>query len=148
MKIKWNWGTGIFLAIVAMLSFIGFLVYTSFQHQVNKVSDDYYERGLSHTDHMNILERSRKLNNEFDVIYAETCIIQYPGFFKDKNVSGNVLFFRPSDFNQDQTFAISMDSSAQQVFPLNNFLKGKYIVKVDIVTDSLAYYFEKDIIFN
>jgi hypothetical protein len=148
MKIKWNWGTGIFLAIVAMLSFIGFLVYTSFQHEVNKVSDDYYERGLSHSEYMSIQERSRPMNAEFDIIYTDNCTIQFPQFFKDKKVSGNVLFFRPSDFNMDKTFVIEMDSSARQVITINEFLKGKYIVKVDMETDSLFYHFEQDIIFN
>lgn len=148
MKIKWNWGTGIFIAIVLMMMFVGLLVFKSFQYKINKVSDDYYEQGLNHTQQMNKVKNSSALNDDFDVIYSEDCAIQFPGFFKDKEVVGEILFFRPSDYSDDKSFNIDIDSTGMQHIKLDYFKKGKYIVKVNLEADQIDYYFEKEIVFN
>jgi len=148
MKIKWNWGTGIFIAIVIMMTFVGFMVYKSFDYKINKVSDDYYERGLNHTQHMKRVENSRPFEAEFDVIYDQDCTVKFPEIFKNKNLSGEILFFRPSDYSDDQSFKIKLDTLASQHFALSHFLKGKYIVKATFDSEGKKYYFEKDIIFN
>lgn len=148
MKIKWNWGTGIFLAIVIMMTFVGFMVYKSFSYKINKVSDDYYERGLNHTQQMNRVANSRPLAADFDVTYENDCVVKFPKFFKGKDLKGEVLFFRPSDYSDDKSFDIKLDTTASQHFALKHFLKGKYIVKATFESEGVEYYFEKDIIFN
>jgi len=147
MKIKWNWGTGIFLTIVAMLSFLAFMVNKTFDYKINVVSDDYYENGLNHSKQMKKIENSLKLDGDLTIIYTDICTVQFPTFFKNKEISGEILFFRPSDFSQDKSFEIALDSNLQQNFALDNFLKGKYIVKVNVNCDSIDYYLEKDIAF-
>lgn len=148
MKIKWNWGTGIVIAIIAMMTFVGFMVFKSFDYKINKVSDDYYERGLNHSQQMKRIENSRPLEAGFDVIYGDDCTLIFPDAFKGKAVSGKVLFFRPSDYSDDKVFDIKLDSDLSQHFTLDNFLKGRYIVKVTFEADGVEYYFERDIIFN
>lgn len=148
MNIKWNWGTGIFIAIISMMTFVGFLVYKTFDYKINKVSDDYYERGLNHTEQMNRVENAKPFDEEFSVEYTDVCTFQLPKYFVDKELDGKILFFRPSDFSQDKSFNIDLDTNAQQVISLEHFLKGKYIIKVSFDTEGKAYYFERDIIFN
>lgn len=148
MKIKWNWGTGILIAILAMMSFVGFLVFKSFDYKINKVSEDYYERGLNHTQQMKRIENSRHLESGFDVIYDQDCRVKFPDAFIGKQVSGEILFFRPADYSDDKSFDIELDTTASQRFSLSNFLKGKYIVKATFESEGVEYYFEKDIIFN
>lgn len=147
MKIKWNWGTGIFLTILVMLGFLAFLVNKTFEYKINKVSDDYYEKGLNHTQQMNRVENTRLFSKEFDVIHTDVCTVHFPEFFKNKTINGEVLFFRPSDYSKDLSFPISLDTNCNQVFSLDNFYKGKYIVKATFDTDSIPYYLEKEIIF-
>jgi len=146
MKIRWNWGTGIFLTVVAMLSFVGFMVNKTFDYKINKVSDDYYEKGLSFSDQMKRIENSLPYKDEFDVIHTDVCTVHFPEHFAGKKMSGEILFFRPSDFEKDQKFEIDIDTNGNQVFSLDHFYKGRYIVRVTI-EDSLEYFFEKDIIF-
>ena len=148
MKIKWNWGTGIFIAIVVMMLFVGLLVFKSFGYKINKVSDDYYEKGLHHTEQMNKVKNSAALKDGFDVIYGDDCTIQFPDFFKDKEAIGTILFFRPSDYSDDRSFQIAIDSLGMQHITLDYFKKGKYIVKVNVKLDRKSYYFEKEIVFN
>ncbi len=148
MNIKWNWGTGIFIAIVAMMSFVGFMVFKSFDYKINKVSEDYYEQGLNHSQQMKRVKNSRSIEAGFDVLYAEDCTVKFPDFFKNKDLKGEILFFRPSDYSDDKSFEIKLDTTLSQHFALDNFLKGKYIVKATFDSDGVAYYFEKDIVFN
>lgn len=148
MKIKWNWGTGILIAIITMMSFIGFMVYKSFDYKINKVSDDYYERGLNHSQQMKRIENSRPFEDEFDIIYGDDCTVKLPDLFKHKKVEGEILFFRPADYSYDKRFKINLDTSGSQQFALDHFLKGKYIIKATFESEGIEYYFEKDIVFN
>jgi hypothetical protein len=147
MKIRWNWGTGIFLTIVAMLSFLAFMVNKTFDYTVNVVSDDYYENGLNHTKQMKKVENSIEFHDGLNVIHTDVCTVQFPEFFNGKTIDGEILFFRPSDFTQDTSFSIQLDSNARQKFSLDPFLKGKYIVKASFNCDDTDYYLEKDIVF-
>ena len=148
MKIKWNWGTGIFLALIAMMAFVGFLVSKTFEYKINKVSDDYYERGLNHTEQMKRVENTRLYAQDFEVIYAENCVVKFPNYFIDKKMDGQIVFFRPSDYEQDKRFDISLDENGEQAFELDHFLKGRYVVKVTFEVDDIPYYMEQEIIFN
>jgi len=148
MNIKWNWGTGILIAIFLMMSFVGFLVYKTFDYKINKVSEDYYERGLNHSEQMKRVENSRPYAHEFKVDYTDVCTLQFPTYFIDKEVSGEVLFFRPSDYSQDKTFEIAMDTNGRQLVSLDHFYKGRYIIKVTLSLEEIPYYFESDIVFN
>ncbi len=147
MKIKWNWGTGIFLTLVAILSFLAFMVNKTFDYTINKVTDDYYEAGLNHTEQMNRVKNSLSLQEDFTVIHTDVCTVHFPDFFKKKVVEGDLLFFRPSDYTKDQVFEIAIDTNNTQVFTLDHFLKGKYIVRASFSCDNIDYYLERDIIF-
>ena len=148
MKIRWNWGTGIFIAIISMMAFVGFLVHKTFDYKINKVSDDYYEKGLNHSEQMNKVENSRPFEEDFKVIYQDDCTVKFPAAFKGKNMEGKVLFFRPSDYSNDLSFDLKLDTNMMQHFPLDHFLKGKYIIKASFESEGKAYYFEEEIIFN
>ncbi|NPD46169.1 MULTISPECIES: FixH family protein [unclassified Lentimicrobium] len=148
MKIKWNWGTGIFLAILAMMAFVFLLVFKSFDYKINKVSEDYYERGLNHTEQMQRVENTRLYAQGFSVIYSNDCLVKFPEYFIGKKLEGQILFFRPSDFDYDRSFEINLDENGTQTFQLDYFLKGRYIVKVTFEHESVPYYLEEEIIFN
>lgn len=148
MKIKWNWGTGIFLALIAMMTFVGFLVSKTFDYKINKVSDDYYERGLNHTEQMERVENTKAFAQGFEVIYSDNCVVKFPAYFIGKDIEGEIVFFRPSDYEQDKKFKVGLDKNGEQAFELDHFLKGRYIVKVTFAHESVPYYLEQEIIFN
>lgn len=147
MKIRWNWGTGIFLGMFAMIGFIVFLVVKTFDSKINKVSDDYYERGLDHSAQMRKIENSLQYQPDFKVIHTDVCTVQFPSFFNGKKLDGKILFFRPSDYSKDLEFDIKLDSLGKQLFPIDHFYKGKYIVKSNFKCDETDYYLETNIIF-
>ena len=48
MRIKWNWGTGILIGIIAFMAFIIGLVYFSVQQNFDLVERDYYPKALEY----------------------------------------------------------------------------------------------------
>ena len=147
MNINWNWGTGIFLTLVGIILFLAFLVSKTFEYKVNKVSEDYYDKGLNHTEHMNRVENSILYNDEFKVIHTDVCTVKFPPFFIDKEIKGNILFFRPSDYERDRVYEIKLDKDGSQIVELTEFLKGRYIVRATFSCDHIDYFLEKEIIF-
>jgi len=52
-----------------------------------------------------------------------------------------------ADFEKDLKYDIQLDSNSNQIFELEPFYKGRYIVRATFDVDSTGYFFEKDIIF-
>jgi len=147
MSIKWNWGTGIFLTLVAILAFLAFMVHKTFDYKINKVSDDYYDRGIHHSEHMKRVENTILYKDEFKVIHTDVCTVKFPDFFKGKDVEGELLFFRPSDFEQDKSFDIHLNADGIQTAELKEFIPGRYIVRATFSCEGVDYFLEEEIIF-
>jgi len=147
MNIKWNWGTGIFLTLVAIIAFLAFMVNKSLEYKINKVSDDYYDRGIHHSEHMKRVENTIQYQDDFKVIHTDVCTVKFPAFFKGKVLEGELLFFRPSDFEQDRSFDILLDKEGVQTAELKEFIPGRYIVRATFSCDGVDYFLEEEIIF-
>jgi hypothetical protein len=147
MKIKFNWGTGIFITIIVMVSWIGFLISKTFEYKINMDSDDYYERGLDHTSQMNRIERSIPYKNDLSVEFVGDYLqVNYPSFFEGKNSSGELWFYRPSDFELDKKIALTGEDNNSQKIHIQHFKKGKYILRVTLEAEDLSYFFEHEIL--
>ena len=147
MRIKFNWGTGIFITIIVMISWLGFLVSKAFDYKINIDSDDYYERGLVHSIQMERIQRSLLYKNDFSVIQnGEFVTIKYPAYFEDKNMSGELWFYRPSDYELDKKItALNQNKNTQDIHN-QHFTKGRFLVRATLQVDSLSYFFEQEII--
>ena len=147
MNIKFNWGTGIFITIILMVSWIGFLISKSFEYKINMDSVDYYERGLDHTSQMERIERSIPYESEFSVeIVGDYVQVNYPSFFEGKTVTGELWFYRPSDFELDKKIALSNQNNNTQKIHIQHFKRGRYILRATLNTDVLSYFFEHEIL--
>lgn len=141
MKIKWNWGTGIFISIVVFMIFIFTLVYFTTQHTIDLVEKDYYPKGLKFQDRIDEVKNAQPFKELFTVSQnGNRLIINFPEITPD---TGTVVFFRPSDTRYDLTYKIEPDSLWTMSFPASEFLKGKYILKIHWWEDEKSYYVEK-----
>ncbi|MFH0999713.1 MAG: FixH family protein [Bacteroidota bacterium] len=145
--IKFNWGTGIFITIIVMLLWLAFLINKSFEYKINIDSDDYYERGLVHTSQMERIKRSLAYQKDFEVeLNSETILIKYPSYFENKELRGELWFYRPSDYELDKKIAVSNKESNMQSIHILHFKKGKYLLRATFSADSLSYFFERELI--
>ena len=149
MKIKFNWGTGIFIFITLFLLTNAFVIYKSFQQRNDLVEEEYYPQGLEYQKQIdrfanaNTLSRKIKITEE-----AGSVVIIYPSELKNKNVKGQVVFFRPSDEKADFQDSISFDTAMTQKIPVQKMVKGKYIAKFFWVMQGKEYAYESTLRIN
>lgn len=145
MKINWNWGTKLFIAIVLFMSLIiGFVIF-SFNNDVNLVEKDYYPKGQEYQQRLNEIKNASLKRDFFKIEQlAEGVALNCPDLQAD---TASIYFFRPSDNKLDRIFDIS---SGDTIFMFGNsgFKRGKYLLKVYWNSDNVGYYFERDFFFE
>ncbi len=109
MKIKWNWGTGIVIAMVLFMAFILQFVYRAsmvakYEHSL--VSEDYYKDEIHYQEEIDKVNKGNALKENISVIQNEDgLLIRFPKEFEASSLSGTVYFQRLSneklDFSKD-----------------------------------------------
>lgn len=140
MRIKFNWGTGIFIFIALFLLACGFVIFKSFQQRNDLVSEEYYPQGLEYQKQIDRFAKANALSGQISISEdPQALIITYPNELKGKDVKGEVVFFRPSDENADFKDSIRFDSAMVQQIPLQKFINGKYVAKFLWTMDGKEY---------
>jgi hypothetical protein len=130
MKIKFNWGTGIFIFIALFLLANAFVIYKSFQQRNDLVSEEYYPQGLEYQKQIDRFANANSLSEKIQILdQKEGLMITYPKELKGKDIKGEVVFFRPSDENADFHDSIRFDTAMIQHIPAQKLIGGKYIAK-------------------
>lgn len=130
MKVKFNWGTGIFIVISLFLLANAVVIYKSFQQKYDLVEKEYYPQGLEYQKQIDRFANANSLTDSIKIVSESGSMkIIYPLDFKGKDVKGNVIFFRPSDENADFQDSIKYDTAMVQQIPLEKMVGGKYIAK-------------------
>jgi len=145
-KIKWNWGTGIFLAIILFMLFIIVLVYQTMQQNYDLVEKDYYPKALEYQQQIDketnaeMLTEQIKVENQNDLI-----LLIFPSFFNPSEINGIITFYRPSDKKDDINIEIAVDSAGCQRISSLNLKKGKYLLKMDYQVNGKSYFQEEPV---
>ena len=146
MNIKWNWGTKLTLFIIAFMVFIFVLVFLSTQNSIILVEKDYYPKGLQFQNRIDERNNALALRDSFEIRQLEEFVVlRFPEIHPD---TGTVVFYRHNDKQLDQIIRIQPDENWEMHFPLTDFRKGKYLLKVNWFEDGKGYYVEKSFFFN
>ena len=149
MKIKWNWGTGIFVFISLFLLANAFVIYLSLQQRNDLVAEEYYPQGLEYQKQIDRFANANALKSTILISSGSNeLIISYPGELKGKDIKGQVIFFRPSDERADFRDSIRFDTAMIQRIPVHKKMKGKYIAKFFWVMDGREYAHESTVRLN
>jgi len=140
MKIKFNWGTGIFIVIALFLLANAVVIFKSLQQKNDLVTEEYYPQGLEYQKQIERFAKANALSSKISITEtAQDLLITYPVEMKGKEIKGEVIFFRPSDENADFQDSIRFDSGMVQRVPLTKFMKGKYVAKFFWMMDGKEY---------
>jgi len=138
---KWNWGTKLFIAIVLFMALIIGFVIASFQQTVNLVEKDYYPKGQIYQTRLDEIKNAVGIRDSFVFEKGESSIVlSMPNINAD---TASVNFFRPSGNEYDRVYDISTGDTVF-VFSKNEFIRGKYKIKVYWKSEDTGYYFERD----
>jgi hypothetical protein len=147
MKIKFNWGFGIFVTFLlfAVATFV--MVYISVSTNVDLVTEDYYEKELKYQQHIELVKSTSALEQNIGVdVTNDSVVLMYPKLGQPSSYSGTIFFFRPSDKRGDFQESVKTDSMYSQSFSTAKMETGLWRVKIYWSVEKKEYYSELPII--
>lgn len=146
MKISWNWGTKLVIAIVLWISFILIMVFRMVQVDVPLVEEDYYPKAVAYQTQIDKRTNANALSEAIRLLQSEQEVsLLFPSEISANEISGSVWIYRPAGDSEDFHFTLAVDSSGIQSFAKDLFHHGKYIFKVDYKDLQKSYYQEVSI---
>lgn len=143
MKLKFNWGTGIFIFLILFFISIFWFVIFSFTVRQDLVEDDYYPKELEYEQQIQKQQNLNRLGEEINIRKeAEYIYLQFPKIQNEFEIKGQILVYRPSDSRLDETHYIELNSLNEQQLNTSKFLSGKYILKIGWTYQEKAFYQE------
>jgi len=147
MKIKWNWGTKILIAMILFMVLLLTFVFLTTQQTYHLVEKDYYPKALEYQGKIDKINNAKALDEKVRIEKEGDLVkIKFQSFFNFSKVIGQIVFYRPSDTDSDIAFPIKLDSSGMQLVNSTNMLMGKYIIKIDYEIDGKGYFQEESIL--
>lgn len=146
MKLRFTWGTGIVIAMLAFMIFILSFVYKSiamdeYQHEL--VSEDYYKEELHYQEEIDKLNNSNSLSKNIELVNSkEGILVSFPEDIKQESIVGSIYFQRLSNEKLDFTEQIKL-TNHQQLIPVEKLVSGKWIIKIDWESEQGKYLFKE-----
>ena len=140
-----SWGTK--LAMFISVYVIGILIFVGFSltQDINLISKDYYPQGIDFQSKIDKIKNTHTLDEKVVVSQkGGTIQVQFPEGMRT-DVSGSIIFYRPSNSDDDLRSDIKLDGSGLMFFKSNRLVKGRYAIQVDWKYQGEAYYQEEAI---
>ncbi|MCG1035884.1 FixH family protein [Polaribacter sargassicola] len=147
---KFNWGTGIVIAIIGFISFIMYFVITmstdkSYSHDL--VTDKYYQQELVYQDQIDATENALKLKEKITLTKVKEGLkIKFPSNIETKEITGKVFLYRPSNKQLDFEMPISI-SNTYLLVPEKRLLGGRWNITVSWSYKGKEYLFKEELSF-
>ena len=150
MKIKFNWGTAMVIAMVLFMAFILQFVYRSItvdKYNHNLVSEDYYKDELYYQQEIDKMNNANKLDQNLTVERVkEGFLLTFPQGMDHTKITGTAYFQRPSNINLDFQQDILL-SEAKILINHTNLVEGKWKVKIDWKYNDIEYLLKETVFF-
>lgn len=146
-KNKWPLGITLTYSIFA-LALAGFAVFSSF-NQVNLVSNNYYREGIDYQQQIERAERASEKGSQLTWKFLDNkkrLLLTFPNDSLRSSITGNIMFFRPSDATQDEIVPLAISETNNQIVSLENLSKGYWRIKVFWSKNEQEFYFEDKIV--
>jgi hypothetical protein len=127
---KFNWGTGILIFLILFLLACGLFIGFAMRQEVSLVHKDYYEKGVVHSEQMNVEARSAPFQNAVSTRFLSGGLrIDIEASLATQMDSARFHLFRPSGGQYDIQQAF--ESSEIPLFiPGEDLISGRYILKI------------------
>ena len=143
---KFNWGTGIVLVLAVFLTGMITLVIISSSQELNLVTPDYYPKGIDYQTQIDKENRANGLEKGISFFQNNNSIfIVFPGIDSLNQATGKILLFYPRSSKFDKEYEISLNDTLTHIISKDSIMKGRCIIKVDFMVDSLDYFQEKEL---
>ena len=143
---KINWGTGIVIALVVMISGMIFLVSIAIRQDYDLVDNDYYQKSVNYQQHIEKVKNTEALAEKirFDQS-TDTLKITFPDLGNVQEYSGEIHFYSPVEEKRDETIKLKLNGNFVQSIGLKSLKSGRYTIKIDWSAGKTSYYQEEGI---
>jgi hypothetical protein len=142
--VKISWGVGITITIVVFMIVSLWLIYFSFNQEVNLVRDDYYEAEVQFNEKMATINRTNLLTEKINIsLVPQNIQVVFPETFSHDKIEGSIFLYRPSDRDLDLKLPIQLDSSKVQLINTENMINGLWEIKIEWNVDTNIYFNDK-----
>lgn len=136
---KFDWGTGILIFLILFLAAAAIFIGFAMRQDVSLVHEDYYERGVTHTEQMKVDARSAVYTDSLKIYFEnESMVVEFKGMPEMKVDSGRVFLYRPSGSTMDMNIPFDF-SSGTLTIPGSDIYRGRYILKLSWYAEGLKY---------
>ncbi len=147
MKIKFNWGTGVVMALLIMMAGMTYLVSIAIRQDHDLVDDNYYQKSINYQQHIDDAGNTAKLDQKLVfTLSVDTLKIQFPELAVSTDYSGEIHFYSPVAAKRDFKLAAKPDTGFAQIIALKSMEAGRYQVKVNWTANSVSYFQEEEIL--
>lgn len=147
MKIKINWGTGIVIALIVMISGMIYLVSIAVRQDYDLVDNDYYQKSVNYQQHIEEVKNTEALTEKVRLEQnADSLKLTFPSLSAIQDYSGEIHFYSPVEEKRDATFKLKLNGNFIQSISLKNLRSGRYTVKIDWSVSKVSYYQEENIV--
>ncbi|WP_452598263.1 FixH family protein [Pontimicrobium sp. MEBiC01747] len=147
---KWNWGTGI---VVAIIGFIGFIMYfvvtmsTDKKYSHDLVTEDYYAKEMAYQTEIDAETNNNNLKENIKgKRVPEGWLISFPKELEPSKIKGKVFLYRPSNQKLDFSLPIVL-SSFNLLIPEKNLVDGRWNITIDWEYKGTDYLYKKQIVY-
>lgn len=141
-----NWGNKLFLTFIVFGASMMYLVYRSVNTNYELVEKDYYKSELRYQQVIDGTNRVNQLSSAVKIEQTNAGItLELPQEMKEKDISGDVLFYCAYAQKKDKKFSLQMDNNGVQVFPPNAISPGSYTVKITWSSEGKNYFSKKNL---
>ena len=149
MKIKINWGTGIVIALVVMISGMIYLVSIAVRQDYDLVDKDYYQKSVNYQQHIEEVKNTEALSEKIRLEQTDDSLkLIFPKLSAISDYSGNIHFYSPVEEKRDETIKLKLTDNFTQLIGLKGLKSVRYTVKIDWSANKVSYYQEEEIAVN
>ena len=147
---KFNWGTGIVVTIIAFIAFIMYFVITmstdnTYSHDL--VTDKYYQEELNYQQEIDAEKNAKSLKEKVTIEKNSKGLkINFPENFIPKNIKGKVFLYRPSNKQLDFEIPISI-SKTYLLVPEQRLVDGRWNMKIFWKYKNTDYLIKKELVY-
>ena len=140
MSISWGWK--IMILYTGFVIMMVCLVVASSNQKIDLVSKDYYKDEIAYQKVLDASKNQADLAGSLTIhANAHDIVLEFPGEFANKPLTGNVTLYSASNEDWDKNFPISTTGNTLTI-PRTTLQRTAYTIKVSYTVDGKSYYSE------
>ncbi|KPP99146.1 MAG: cbb3-type cytochrome c oxidase assembly protein CcoH [Bacteroidetes bacterium HLUCCA01] len=140
-KEGWQWPVGIIVAyLLFMGATLGFVFFT-FGVEWDLVTDNYYQKTLTHQDQMQAESNALSLQEPLRWELREGRLtLFYPTELSGGGIAGEITMYRPSDASLDFSLPVQAGSDGVQQVSVADMKPGNWTMEINWNSQGIPYY--------